>query len=148
MTHQHGSFTPLGGKQPDRAGRPHRATENTYCASLLVSYGPCGHLQYPLIHPTSQCWTGVTAHCLLCTSPKWMREVGSTGILMEYLPQASTVIAWRDGPVSAITRRQRLSPLSIEVHPRTQIYCQDHRAVAFRNSSRLPSYSKGGYLPG
>lgn len=36
---------------------------------------------------------------------------------MDYLPQPSIVIAWRDGPVSAITRDQRLGPLSEDASP-------------------------------
>ena len=87
-----------------------------------------------------------------------MRKVGSTGILMECLPQASIVISWRDGPVSAITLHQGLGPWSVKVRLRTQyiqgglfghipvrlIVYHGYRPVAFRNSSRLPLDSKGG----
>lgn len=81
MARQHGSFTQQAGKQIHRAGRSPRTAE-TYCASRLLSYVPCGHLSTrPSIHPLLD-----GSHRAMSTPPKWTREVGLTGILMGNLP--------------------------------------------------------------
>lgn len=100
----------------------------------------------------------------MSTPPKWMREVGSTGILMEHLPSYPRLLWYRGrtgGTVQQVASRamndlvwllycSAISVLSMHkqgrlgIIPVWLIIYHGYRLLAFRNSSRLPLDSKGG----